>query len=173
MPLLEHKANHSQLLWTVWSSPISLGLKTKTYSHISVFKEIKMPKLLLHYFLHITTRPPDKVDWHRTACNSPEVSQYRINPPKSFTTLLSYILIFKDSNLLTSIQELFPWPTAPTKGTVHIFFQSQRTAMATHFISLPASISNKLQLSSGQCLMPWTLVQSLHVISELWFEVCH
>jgi hypothetical protein len=45
--------------------------------------------------------------------------------------------------------------------------------MATHFIPLPASISNKLQLSSGQCLMPWSLEQLLHVIPELWFEVSH
>ena len=55
-PLLEHEANHSQLLWTIWSGPIS-WIKMKTYSHHSsvFFKDPKTPELSLHkamYWIH-------------------------------------------------------------------------------------------------------------------------
>ena len=48
--------------------------------------------------------------------------------------------------------------------------------MGTHFIPwLPplASISNKLQLSSEQWLMPWSPERSLGMIPKFWFEVWH
>ena len=91
-PLLEHEANHSQLLWTIWSSPIS-----NTW-------ELKWKHILIVFLCFL--KKPKLENSHYTATSKPAMNPLCVGffPPSSKLSWLGL-----NSNQLFSCWQLPYW----------------------------------------------------------------